>query len=61
MDATKGNGHNAGNAAPAKTLTKYATNFIATIAHYASIDSGFGWLFAVLGLQFALIVWGVLK
>ena len=60
MDAAEGNGRNAGHAAPAKTHTNYATDFIAATARYASANTEFCIIFLVLTLQFAAIVWGVL-
>ena len=38
MTAAKSNGQTATNRLPAKALTKYATDFIATCARYASLD-----------------------
>jgi hypothetical protein len=44
----------------AKTLSKYASNFIAATARFASADNGCNMLFLVLVLQFVAIVWGTL-
>lgn len=60
MDAPKGNGLDAANDQPAKTLTKYAADFIAGAARYATDNDGFNILFLVMALQFALNVWRVL-
>jgi len=57
---TKGDGRNAGHAAPTKTTTKSRFDFIAAAARYASVNGGFNILFVVLALQFVLIVWGAL-
>ncbi len=43
-----------------KTISKYATDFIAATARYASANTEFCIIFLVLTLQFAAIVWGVL-
>jgi len=60
MSATKGNGLDAANDQPAKTLTKHAADFIAAAARYAIVNGGFNILFLVLALQFVAIVWGAL-
>lgn len=44
----------------AKTISQYATDFIAATARFASADNGCNFLFLVLALQFVAIVWGVL-
>ena len=48
MTPKKSNGRNAGHAAPAKTIIKYATDFIATCARYASGNGEFWFMFTVL-------------
>lgn len=60
MAATKGNGLDAANDQPAKTLTKRTADFIARAARYATVNAGFNILFLVLALQFVAIVWGAL-
>lgn len=60
MAAPKGNGLDAANDQPAKTLTKHTADFIARAARYASVNAEFNILFLVLALQFVLIVWGAL-
>ena len=61
MDAPQGNGLEAARNQPAKTLTKYATDFIARCTIIASADAGLYVAFAVVLLQAALmVVWGVL-
>lgn len=58
MDATKGNGLDAANIQPAKTLTKYAADFIAWSGIFASrLDV----VTVLLILQFVAIVAGVLS
>ena len=59
-NAPKGDGLDAAHDQPVKTLTKYATDFIAAIARYASANTEFNILFLVLTFQFVAIVWGVL-
>lgn len=62
MDATKGNGLDAANDQPAKTLTKYVTDFIACITRFADADAGLTVVIAVVALQAALLVlMGVLQ
>ncbi len=41
----------------AKTVSKFATDFIATTARFASADNGCNILFLVLVLQFVALVW----
>lgn len=60
INPTKGNGPNSHEVQPVKSLTKYATDFIATTARFASADNGCNLLFLVLVLQFVALVWGVL-
>ena len=61
MSAPQGNGLDAINDQPAKTLTKHATDFIARRTFIASADAGLCVAFAVVLLQAALMVaWGVL-
>lgn len=56
MDATSGDGRNAGHAAPAKTLTKRTTDFIARCMVVASNDAGLCVLVAVVAIQAVLLV-----
>ena len=56
-DRIKGNGPDAPHDRPAKTLTKYATDFIAATARYANVNGGFNILFLMLALQFVALVW----
>ncbi len=60
VNPTKGNGPNSREVQPVKSLTNYATNFIATVSRWARADNGCNILFLVLVLQFVAIVWGVL-
>ena len=60
VNPTKGNGPNSHEVQPVKSLTKYAADFIAATARFASAHSGFNILFLVLVLQFVAFVWGVL-
>ena len=43
-----------------KTLSKYATDFIAATARYASANTEFCIMFMVLTVQCVAIVWGAL-
>ena len=43
-----------------KTLSKYATDFIAVAARYASANTEFCIMFMVLTVQCVAIVWGAL-
>jgi len=61
MNPTKGNGPTAPHDRPAKTFTKFAADFIAAAARYATGNNRLSILFVVLALQFVLIVWGVLQ
>lgn len=61
MRVTKGNGLDAANDQPAKTLTKHTADFIARAARCATVNGGFNILFLALALQFVLNVWGVLQ
>lgn len=59
MSAPQGNGLDAINDQPAKTLTKYATDFIARCTIIASADAGLYVAFVLVLLQAALMaVWG---
>ena len=60
MKPTKHNGLDAANDQPAKTLSQYATDFIAAAARYATVNGGFNILFLMLALQFVALVWGML-
>ena len=60
FNLTKGDGLDAANDQPAKTLTKYTTDFIAAASRYATVNGGFNILFVVLALQFVAIVWGAM-
>lgn len=54
--AAKGNGRNAGHAAPVKTLIKYAHDFIAYCARLTSIDFAFLLTALVLMLHALMVV-----
>jgi hypothetical protein len=58
--APKGNGLDAANDQPAKTLSKRTADFIAAAARYAIVNGGFNILFLVLASQFVAIVCGAL-
>jgi hypothetical protein len=60
MAAPKGNGLDAANDQPAKTLAIHTADFIAAAARYAIVNGGFNILFLVLALQFVAVVWGAL-
>ena len=60
MTIRKQNGPNSREVQPVKSLTKYAANFIAATARFATADNGCNILFLVLVLQFVAIVLGVL-
>ena len=60
MPAPKGNWLDAANGQPAKTITKNATDFIASVAGYATAKNGLNILFVALVLQFVAMAWGVL-
>jgi hypothetical protein len=59
-NAQKGDGLDAANDQPVKTITKHTADFIAAIARYATVNGGFNILFLALALQFVAIVWGAL-
>jgi len=61
MNRPNENGLTAGNSQPVKSHSKRTTDFIAACARFASVNNGYNILFLVLGLQFVLIVWGVLQ
>ncbi|OQW86213.1 MAG: hypothetical protein BWK72_18330 [Rhodoferax ferrireducens] len=61
MSRASKNGLTAGNSQPVKTLSKYATEFIATCARMASADPGFYLLCVVLLTQAVLLALGVLS
>ena len=55
MSAPKGNGLAAPHDQPVKTLSKYATDFIAACTRFATADKGYTVLFVVVLLQAALL------
>ena len=55
------NGLAAANNQPAKTLTKRATDFIATCTRYATADAGYILLCVLLLIQTVLMALGVLQ
>ncbi len=61
MSATKGNGLDAANDQPAKTLTKHTVDFIARAASLATADSGYLVLCVVVLTQAVLIAMGCLS
>jgi hypothetical protein len=60
MNRRKGNGLDAANDQPVKTL-KHTADFIARVASFATADSGYLALCAVVLLQAALLALGVLQ
>lgn len=60
MTPTQGNGLDAANDQPVKTITKSKVDFIAAAARYATVNAGFNILFLMLVLQFVAIVWRML-
>jgi len=60
LSAPKGNGPDAANDQPAKTITKNAADFIALVASHATAKNGLNILFVALVLQFVAMAWGIL-
>ena len=60
MAATKGNGPDAANDQPAKTLTKHTTDFIARRIKSATVNAEMNAMFLPLAFQFAVIIWGAM-
>jgi hypothetical protein len=61
MAAKKGNGHNAGHVAPAKTISQTTSNFIAIITNYAKNEAVLALLFFVMVPEAVATIWGALK
>ncbi len=61
MSRASKNGLTAGNSQPVKTLSKYATDFIAAAIRIASLDVGLYLLAVALLIQAVLLALGVLS